>query len=101
MGALHRKPEAVSLPQIGDKMTLCVATPDLGDSVPSGDLVPSVVSSPYVMCHFCFSFPQTRRSVEASRPGRPAGPMARTNCGWMEGPLWSHYSLIKFSGGGN
>ena len=33
-------------------MTLRVATSDLGDSVPSGDLVPSVVSSPYVMYHF-------------------------------------------------
>ena len=30
-------------------MTLCVATSNLEDSVPSGDLVPSVVGSPYIM----------------------------------------------------
>ena len=32
-------------------MTLRVATSDLGDLVPPGDLVPSVVSSPYIMYH--------------------------------------------------
>ena len=45
--------------------------------------------------------PSLRLDAQWRRPGR-AGPMARTNCGWVEeGPLWSHYSVIKFSGGGN
>ena len=33
-------------------MTLCVASSDLGDSVPSGNLVPSVVASPFVMYQY-------------------------------------------------
>ena len=49
MGALCCK--ATSRPQIGNKMTLCVATSNLGDSVHLEDLVPSVVCSPYVMFH--------------------------------------------------
>ena len=45
-------------------MTLRVATSDLGDSVPLGELVPSVVGSPYVMI-FTFlqcAVPQDARS---------------------------------------
>ena len=48
MGASLQALEAASLPQIGDKMTLRVATSDLGDEDP---FVPSVVGS-YEMYHY-------------------------------------------------
>ena len=44
--------EVTLQPPIGEKHKYQVETSDLGDSVPSGDHVPSVVAFPMVILHF-------------------------------------------------